>query len=133
MNEAPAGVCHSQIPKCLVSVAADALIFGVLFRELISLSRVRDVNLGGVYAPARAVLVTLWPLAGKKVGTDALMESLAAILGISVPWNNNLAWVCTIAVVSYWGGTWELREHEEVVHHLPVDTCVPLDPYLLAF
>ncbi|KAI6141869.1 hypothetical protein BKA82DRAFT_2627342 [Pisolithus tinctorius] len=53
-----------------------------IVKELISLSHVPGLDLGGVYAPARAVLATLWPCAGKRVGMDSLMECLAAVFGV---------------------------------------------------
>ncbi|KAI6146719.1 Urb2/Npa2 family-domain-containing protein [Pisolithus tinctorius] len=72
-----------------------------IVKELISLSHVPDVDLGGVYAPARVVLATLWPWAEKRAGMDALMECLTAVLGVSVPWNDDLAWICIMVVESY--------------------------------
>ncbi|KAI6020875.1 Urb2/Npa2 family-domain-containing protein [Pisolithus microcarpus] len=72
-----------------------------MVKELITLSNVCDVDLGGVYVPARAVLAILWPLAEKRVGMDGLMECFAAVLGVCVPWNDDLAWICTTVVASY--------------------------------
>ncbi|KAI6022422.1 Urb2/Npa2 family-domain-containing protein [Pisolithus microcarpus] len=72
-----------------------------MVKELITLSNVCDVDLGGVYPPARAVLAILWPLAEKRVGMDGLMECFAAVLGVCVPWNDDLAWICTTVVASY--------------------------------
>ncbi|KAI6151290.1 hypothetical protein BKA82DRAFT_4353152 [Pisolithus tinctorius] len=70
----------------------------------VSLSHIGDVALGGVYAPARAVLATSWPWSENRVGMDAWMEYLAAILGVSVPWNgiqDDPAWTCIRVVASY--------------------------------
>ncbi|KAI6047021.1 Urb2/Npa2 family-domain-containing protein [Pisolithus marmoratus] len=72
-----------------------------MVRELIALSHVPDVDFDGVYAPARAVLATLWPLAKKRVTMDALMECFAVVLGVSVPCNDDLVWICTTVVASY--------------------------------
>ncbi|KAI6028998.1 Urb2/Npa2 family-domain-containing protein [Pisolithus marmoratus] len=72
-----------------------------MVRELIALSHVPDVDFDGVYAPARAVLATLWPLAKKRVTMDALMECFAVVLGVSVPCNDDLVWICTTVVTSY--------------------------------
>ncbi|KAI5992196.1 Urb2/Npa2 family-domain-containing protein [Pisolithus albus] len=72
-----------------------------MVKELLTLSNVRDVDFGGVYVPARAVLAILWPLAEKRVGMDGLMECFAEVLGVCVPRNDDLAWICTTVVASY--------------------------------
>ncbi|KAI6156194.1 Urb2/Npa2 family-domain-containing protein [Pisolithus thermaeus] len=72
-----------------------------MVKELITFSHVHDVDLSEVYVPARAVLAILWPLAEKRVGMDSLIECFAAVLGVCGPWNDGLAWICTMVVASY--------------------------------
>ncbi|KAI6102377.1 Urb2/Npa2 family-domain-containing protein [Pisolithus thermaeus] len=72
-----------------------------MVKELITLSHAHNVDLDGLYVPARAVLAILWPLAEKRVGMDGLMECFAAVLGVCGSWNDDLAWICTTVVASY--------------------------------
>ncbi|KAI6125825.1 hypothetical protein EDD16DRAFT_1556143 [Pisolithus croceorrhizus] len=50
-----------------------------IVKELVTPSHACDVDLGGVYIPARAVLAILWPLAVKRAGIGASMECFAAV------------------------------------------------------
>lgn len=57
-----------------------------------------------VFAPARAALGVLWPLAEKKIGIDALAECLGAVLNACTEWDrvdDNLGWICSAVVSAY--------------------------------
>jgi len=73
-------------------------------------------DLAIIYAPARAALAILWPLAEKRVGMDALLESLSTVLGACATWTTqaenandvtmqtyreDLAWICNTIISSY--------------------------------
>ena len=108
-------------------------------------------DLVAIYAFARAALTVIWPLAEKRVGMDALVECLSAVLCACAGWTtsandayqDDLASICSTVVGSYSNALSNFGNKKKVsncierrpsvltcivaIHHFPIGTPAALD------